>query len=162
VLPWEQVVPPGIGGAPVPVVAPVPAVRRVLRRPVPRVEAPAPPPPPPVPPPASPAPPPASPARAKPSRNSQEPQRTIVTGKVLDFLVPSTRQSRGPHGARGIAVQVALQGGQGGTIEWLAVQKSLRKRFRELSKTPDMLLDRTFEFLLDHQGEVIGFRPVRR
>jgi S-adenosylmethionine synthetase len=161
VLPWEQVMPPGIGGAPVPVVVPVPAVRRVPRRAVPRVEAPAPPPPPPAPPPVPSTPPPASPARAKPARNSSEPQRTIVTGKVLDFLVPSTRQSRGPHGARGIAVQVALQGGQGGAIEWLAVQKTLRKRFRELAKTPDMLLDRTFEFLLDGNGEVIAFRPAR-
>jgi hypothetical protein len=41
------------------------------------------------------------------------------------------------------------------------VQKTLRKRFRELSKTPDMLLDRTFEFLLDGNGEVIAFRPAR-
>jgi hypothetical protein len=160
VLPWEQVVPPGIGGAPVTVVAPVPAVRRVLRRPVPRVEAPAPPPPPPAPPPAPPAPPPASRARSTPVRESLEPQRSIVTGKVLDFLVPSTRASRGPHGARGIALQVAAQGAQGVFIEWLAVGKSLRKRIRALTQTPDMLLDRTFDFLLENQGEVIGFRPV--
>ncbi len=56
---------------------------------------------------------------------------------------------------------MALQGGKGGAIEWLAVQKTLRKRFRELAKTPDMLLDRTFEFLLDGNGEVIAFRPAR-
>ena len=85
----------------------------------------------------------------------------MVTGKLLDFMVPSIRASRGPHGARGIALQVAVQGAQGVSIEWLAVGKSLRKRIRALTQTPYMLLDRTFDFLLDWSGEVIGFRPSR-